>query len=436
MMPKVGGFASSIAVLASLSWAGCGSDQPLCAQIGQQIPLDGNSPLALTRDAALVRAGDGFVLAGLDGTTVRWGQLSNDGQISGETAFALPAGEQPATRIGEDPLGPFFAVTSKITAGDQLVVAMGVLQQGTTDHYEIHALTYDLGSQSPSSDQILGVQAAAANSGPVRLVAGSSPSGTRALVLWGVEGQLAPIHYQMLGADGALVGDQGTIDNDSDPNNIPQWSCLDTTQNHDVAVTLVEAPDQRRPDQFAWRRLKINDDGSIAANDEIDLDSLAVSDSRIVSTATSDGYLLAWQDNATNGGTSFAALTEPPPDAGPDVTANVVTHSLLVSAYYGGYSNMPKLAWVAPAGFDISIGLTRSQGPEVVRFNTFADQVGRALFLPSVSGNTGPVSSWVGSDAVYVTYLDMAASHTQPDAAVSAGSQRLLVTVVSPAELP
>ena len=46
----------------------------------------------------------------------------------------------------------------------------------------------------------------------VLALAGSSPSGTRALVLWGVEGQLAPIRYQMLGADGALVGNQGTID--------------------------------------------------------------------------------------------------------------------------------------------------------------------------------------------------------------------------------
>jgi hypothetical protein len=435
MMPKVGGLVWSIAVLTSLSWAGCGSDQPLCAQIGQQISLDGTSPLALTRDAVLVRAGDGFVLAGLDGSTVRWGQLSSSGQLSGESAFDLP--EQPATTAGGQALGPLFAVTQKIAPGDQLVLVMGVLQAGTTDRYEMHAWFHDLGSSAPPVMQTLGVQPAAANSGSVRLVAGSSPSGTRALVLWGVEGQLAPIHYQMLGADGVLVGNPGTIEDDPDPNNIPQWSCLGTTQNNDLnlAVTMVEAPNQRRS-QFAWRRLKINDDGSIAANDEIDLDSLAVSDGRITSTATSDGYLVAWQDNAANGGTSFAALTEPPPDAGPEATASVVTHPVLASALYGGYASMPKMAWVAPAGFDVSIGLARSQGPEVVRFNTFADPVGRALFLPSVSGNTGPVSSWVGSDAVYVTYLDMAGSYTQPDAAVPAGSQRLLVTVLSPAELP
>jgi hypothetical protein len=434
MMPKVGGFVWSAAVLTSLSWAGCGSDQPLCAQVGQQLPL-GDSPLALTRDAVLVRAGDGFVLAGLDGTTVRWGQLSSSGDISGESEFALP--EQPVTAAGGQSLGPLFAVTSKTAPGDQLVVVMGVLQAGSTDQYEVHAWIHDPAAAVPLTMQVLGVQAAAPTSGTVRLVAGSSPDGTRALVAWGVEGQLAPIQYRVLGADGALVGSPATIYDATDPNNIAKWSCLDTTQNApDLAITLVEAPTQGHPGQSAWRRFQIADDGSIGGGVQIDLDSLEVSDGRIVSTPTSDGYLLAWQNNTTNGGTYFASLTPPPPDAGPDATDEVTSQLVLASAAYGGYPNMPKLAWVAPAGYDFTIGLVRSLGPEVVRFDVFADPMGRALYLPSVSGNTSPVSAWVGSDAVYVTYLDMPGSSTYGDAAVPSGSQRYLVTVLSPAELP
>ena len=433
MIPKVGGFVWSAAVLTSLSWAGCGSDQPLCAQVGQQLPL-GDSPLALTRDAVLVRAGDGFVLAGFDGTVVRWGQLSNSGDISGESAFALP--EQPAATADGRTLGPLFAVTSKTAPGDQLVVVMGVLQAGTTDHYEMHAWVHDLGSTLPPTLQALGVQAAAPASGPIRLVAGSSPNGTRALVAWGVEGQLAPIQYRMLGADGALVGNPGTIYDAADSNSIALWSCLDTTQNApDLAITLVEAPNQGHPGQSAWRRFQMNDDGSIGGEAQIGLDVLDVSDGRIVSTPASGGYLLAWQNNTTDGGTYFANLT-PPPDAGPDATDTVTSHLVLASAAYGGYANMPKLTWVAPAGFDFTIGLVRSRGPEVVRFDVFADPMGRALYLPSVSGNTGPVSAWVGSDAVYVTYLDMPGSSAHGDAAVPTGSQRYLVTVLSPAELP
>ena len=435
MMPKVGGFAWSIIALTSLAWAGCGSDPPLCAQVGQQIPLTA-SPLSLTRDTSLVRAGDGFVMAGLDGNTVRWGQLGSDGQISGESAFDLP--EQPATTAGGQSLGPLFAVTSKTMPGDQLVVVMGVLQAGSTDTYEIHVGVHDLGSAAPPVMQTLAVQAAAPNSGPIRLVVGSSPSGTRAMVLWGVEGQLAPIRYQMLGADGALVGNQGTIDDDADPNKIPQWSCLATTQNNaaNLAVTLVEAPGSTHPNQHAWRHFKVNDDGGVSGIDEIDMDSLVVSDCRIVSTATSDGYLVAWQDNTARGGTSFAILSAPPPDSGPDTPSNVTTAGVMASALYGGYSNMPKLEWIAPAGYEFTLGLARPQGPEVVRFDVFADPRGMALYLPSVSGNTGPVSAWVGSDAAYVTYLDIVGSSRQADAAVPAGSQRFLVTVVSPADLP
>jgi len=447
MTPNVRGW--SVAALAALLWAGCGSDPPLGAQIGMQAPLGnlcpdaspppaqcGQSPLALTRDVVLLRAGDGFVLAGLDGHKVRWGQLSSTGTLSGETAFDLPVDELPATRAGQDPLGPLLAITSKVTPGDQLVVVMGVLQQNTTDHYEIHALTYDLGSQSATSDQILGVQAAAANSGAIRLKVGSSPDGTRAIVLWGVEGQLAPIRYQMLGADGVLVGGQGKLnDNPGNPNAIPLWTCLDTTQNApDLGVTWVESPNPQHPLQSAWHRFEMDDDGSTGTETIIYM-KYDVSDCRIVSTPTGGGYLLAWQNNASNGGTYFANLTAPPPDAGSGTDEDVNMRPLLASASYGGYAQMPKLEWIAPAGYDLTIGLARSDGPRVARFDSYADPMGKTLYLPSTAGNTGPVSAWVGADAVYLTYLDMPGPSTGVDAAVPAGSQRFVVTVLSPATM-
>ena len=432
MMSKVGGFIWSVAVLSCLSWAGCGSDQPLAAQIGQQFQL-ADSPLALTRNAVLVRAGDGFVLAGLDGTTVRWGPLSSSGVLGAEWAFDLP--EPPATTSGGQSLGPLFAVTSNAVPGDQLVVVVGVLQTGTTDHYEWHAWIHDPASPVPLTMQTVGVQVAAANSGQVRLVAGSSPDGTRALVGWGVEGQLAPIRYQMLGAGGSLVGGLGQIPDDPDPNSIALWNCLDTTQNApNLAVTLVEPPNRGHPLQFAWRRFEIAADGSISGRAQIGLEALDVSDGRIVSTPTSGGYLLAWQNNTTKGGTYVASLIPPPPDAGPDFLG-VSSHQVMASALYGGYGSMPKLAWIAPAGYEFTIGLARSRGPEVVRFDPFGDPRGRTLYLPSVAGNTGPASAWVDTGAAYVTYLDMPGSSTRSAVVVPTGSHRLLITVLSPAEL-
>lgn len=372
-------------------------------------------------------------MAGLDGNMVRWGQLSSVGVVTHETAFDLP--EQPATTTGGQALGPLFAVTSKTVPGDQLVVVMGVLQTGTTDHYEIHAAVYDWDSQVPVAVNTLAVQAAAANSGAVRLQAGSAAGGTRAMVLWGVEGQLVPIRYQMIGADGALVGAQGKIDDAPDPNNIALWTCLDTTQSGSkLAVTLVESPNQYHPAEPAWHRYAINDDGSVGEEALIYM-QYAVSDCRIVSTPTSDGYLVAWQNNASNGGTFVASLTPPAPDAASGGADDVTVRAVLASASYGGYAQMPKIAWIAPIGYEFTVGLARTGGPQVLRFDAFADPKGKGLYLPSAAGSTGPVSAWVGSDATYVTYLDMPASSNQADAAVAAGSQRLFVTVLSPAEL-
>ena len=430
MMPKVGGFVGSVAVLTWLSWAGCGSEQPLCAQIGQQAPL-GNSPLALTRNAKLLRAGDGFVLAGIDGTTVRWGQLSRTGTLSGESSFELPPTEKIATTAGGKPLGPLFAVTGKAAPGDQLVVITGVLQDQSKDHYELHAWVHDLGSQVQPTMHVVGVQMAVANSGPIRLAVGNTANGKQALVVWAVEGQAVPIHYQMLGPDGALVGKPGEI---ADASYTARWTCLATAQNaQNLAVTLIESPNSSHPQWPRWRRFEIGDSGSMGGPAQIDL-NLDVTDCRIVSTHTSEGYLLAWQNNASNGGTSFASFVPSSPDSGTEAIDEVVTRPVLASAYYGGYAQMPKLDWIAPVGYEFTIGLVGSRGPEVRRFDLFADPKGRPLYLPSVAGNTDLISSWVGNDAVYVTYLDMPGSSTRADAAVSGASQRYLVTVLSPDE--
>jgi hypothetical protein len=228
-----------------------------------------------------------------------------------------------------------------------------------------------------------------------------------------------------------VIGGQRTLYDD--PKNVPLWSCLDSTQNNaaNLAVTLLEAPTPEHPLQPRWHRFEIGDDGSIGEQVLIDL-KFDVTDCRIVSTPAFGGYLLGWQNDTSNGGTYFASFTPPPPDAGPDALYNVTILPVLASARWGGYSQMPKLAWIAPAGYEFNIGLAGSRGPEVDRFNFFADPRGKTLYLPSGSGNTGPVSAWVGADAVYVTYLDMPG--LPGDAGVPAGSQRYLVTVFSPTE--
>jgi hypothetical protein len=91
---------------------------------------------------------------------------------------------------------------------------------------------------------------------------------------------------------------------------------------------------------------------------------------------------------------------------------------------------MPHPAWASPAGGgDISIGLARAAGPQVVRYTYNAIPHGSPLTLRSEKGQTGPVASWVGPDAVYVTYTDQAKTS-------SPSVKRYFMRLESPATLP
>ncbi len=427
MIAKAGCFV----VLAGMA-VGCGgSDGPPRAQVSAQIPLATSSPLALTANALLMRAGTGFVLAGLDGNTVRWGRVSNEGLIVGESQFNLP--EAPALMPDGRALGPVFAVTQKVEPGDQLVAAMLVEKAGNPNTYEAIAFVHDQGASVASSRHVLGDLVASAQSGTIRVVAGSPPSGKTAVILWGTGGQAAPINYQVLGADGAAVGDVRRLLDNPDPTKIPRWDCVDVTQGFDgVAITLVEdaTSESLLP---LWHRVDLNDDGSPRNDVSIYIRWGQVADCRITSSPTpvAGGYLAVWQNSKSSGGTYFAHMSPPPADAGFDEQPEVSSNPLLASERYGGYSRMPKLLWAAPidTGFEFTVGMLGSKGPEVRGFNLFSDPKGKTLHLPSAAGKVGPVSSWVGTDATWVTYLDM------PDEVATTPATRFLVKVTpSPAK--
>jgi hypothetical protein len=411
-------------MLAGLA-AGCSSSSaPPCAQVTAQT-LASDSPLALIPDAALIRVGDGFVLAGLDGTTVRWGRLNGDGLISGESQFELP--ELPAVMPDGRSLGPVFAVTQKVAPGDQLVATMLVEKAGVPNTYEVHAYVHDQGSPAPSL-HVLGDMLASEKSGTLRVVAGSPVSGKTALVLWGIGGQAAPINYQILGTDGdALGGVQKFLDN-PDASKIPLWDCVDISQNMDtLAVTFVEDAD---PSPL-WHRYDLNDDGSTQGEALIYIRWGQVADCRIASSPTPlpGGYLVAWQNSKNTGGTYFAQMSPPLPDAGPDDRSDISSNPILSSEGYGGYSRMPKLLWAAPidSGYEFTVGLLASKGPEVMRFDVLSDPRGSSVRLPTTASRVGPVSAWVGRDATWVTYLDMPAK-----VGAAPGLRRLLRVAASP----
>jgi hypothetical protein len=126
-------------------------------------------------------------------------------------------------------------------------------------------------------------------------------------------------------------------------------------------------------------------------------------------------------------GIGFATYT-PSPDSAYD--GNVTTKDMAMPvATLGGPLNIQPPAWVSSAGGgDVSIGISRTAGPEVFRFTYNAMPHGGTLTLHSEQGKTGSVASWVGSDAVYVTYADQVSGLPSV--------KRYFMRIESPATLP
>jgi len=369
-----------------------------------------DSPLARMQNASLIRAGDSFTLAGYDGVQVRWGRVSLDGVLTQETSFALP---QPA-------LGPFFAATMNATPGDQLVAL--VVNLNTAGTYDLSAIVQDEGAAVPADPVVLASFPLGVDPATVQVVAGAATSGNVGFVAWGFQGTGSPINYLLLGANAATTGTPGQTFGDGITASNPDWECLATTNGTTGLGFSVVTP---IPQFATWRTAELTESGSLSG---VDYDLIGdVDDCQIVGSPTpTGGYDIAFQNAA---GIDFSTYY---PSNDPNQPGTVNTYDALATANFSGPLSVPHPVWVAPAGSDVSIGLARTAGPEVVRFTYNAVPHGAALALPSANGQTQPVSAWVGPDAVYVTYADNVTTSGTSTPTV----KRYFIKVVSPAQLP
>ncbi len=385
--------------------AACSSDSPPGASIAANLTLPASSSLAGMPNASLLRAGDSFTLAGYDGVHVRWGRVSVDGVLTQETGFALPL---PA-------LGPFFAATMSASPGDQLVAL--VVNLNTAGTYDLSAIVQDEGASAPVAPVVLASLPAGVDLTKVQVAAGAATSGKVGFVAWGVQGTGKPVYYLLLEANAANSGTPAQIFGDPVTTANPDWDCLATTGGtNGLGITVVRPI----PGSAVWSAAQFDEAGSLTSSTDYTLIG-DVAGCQIVGSPTPTGdYDIAFQ---TPAGISLSIFY--PSSNGPDGT--VSTNLALATADFSGPLSVPHPAWVAPAGSDSTIGLDRKAGPEVVRFTYNAVPHGSALVLPSANGQTDPVSAWVGSDGVYVTYTDHVAS---------SGLKRYFIKVVSPAQLP
>src|ERR1043165_7909201 len=86
------GAAPFIIIVASVfAVAGCqaGPEDNGCS-VTRQLVIPGTTPLALLTDVHIDRAGDGLVLFGNDGESLRWILVDSGGTIGEERAYPLP----------------------------------------------------------------------------------------------------------------------------------------------------------------------------------------------------------------------------------------------------------------------------------------------------------------------------------------------------------
>ena len=226
---------------------------------------------------------------------------------------------------------------------------------------------------------------------------------------------------------------------DSDPSKVPAFDCLAATSGSTglgFSVTFTNAQDPGSPD---WMNPNAADAQNANLNTfEIDETTglpigmkyqltTPVQSCRIVGSPTSaGGYNIAFQSDK---GIGFATYDPPVPPAS---DGNVTTHRIaLPAADFGGPLNVPVPVWISAAGSDVSIGLTRTAGPQVSRFTYQNMPHGSTLPLRSERGQTGPVAASVGTDGVYVTYTDEVASR---DGGI--GTARYVMRIDSPDTLP
>ena len=342
------------------------------------------------QNVTLMRTGDSFTLAGFESGQVHWGRLALDGTLTEAAGFALA---QPV-------LGPVFGATMKTTAGDQLVAIVVTNSAKTAGAYDLSAIVQTMGAPTAAAPVVLVTLPVGTDPSSVQIAAGTATSGRVGFVAWGTHAPGISPAYLLLPADAVTAAAPSKLFDDLSVQ-VPNWDCLATTNGTGLGFGVV-TPDT--PGTSDLVTSEVDERGGLVVMSHQLL--VVVANCRVVSSPGPAGsYVMAMQ---TNDAIDFA-MYYPPSNATSASAGGTVTTfvPVLSAASFGDSLTMPHPAWASPAaGGDISIGLARATGPQVFRYTYDAVPHGSPLTLRSEKGQTGPVASWVGPDAAYVTYTD------------------------------
>lgn len=403
----------SILGLLCLATVGCRDEGPPGCRIAQSTPLARNG-LTLARDVRLHRIGEGFALVAVEGDQVRWASLAADGALGAVHTVAVPAQRSLDRAV-------WVALTGQDDApGSQLMVFF-VAPGAAANQLELFAIAQPAGGEA-SPARSLAQFPAGADPAAIRVAAGSSRSGRRAVVTWGIEGPEGSPSF--LALDGGPWPDPPPAPRRLyQRDEIARWRCLAVVPSHsDFAVSVVE-PEQPTG-TTGWRIFELRDDGGRGYEVGIGFDVGNAGCPAVAPTPL--GYAVAYQNNE---GTHFSEY---------DLAHNFVNSRILAGALrFGGVQRQPPVACIAPMGREFAVMFERSTGPEVRRYDAFGRPQGSALALPAAAGEVGPLASWPLPGQLYTTYLDVARRGAGGQSSGnSSQNERYLVRVECPLALP
>lgn len=405
-----------------LALAACSSDAPLGATATKDVNLS-DTPLARMAQASLLRAGSSFTLAAFEAGQVRWGRLTLDGVLTEQAGFALPV-----SPIENGP-APVFAATKRTVPGDQLV-AIVLTTSTTAGAYDLVAIVQTADEVAAAAPVVLATLPAGTDPKTVQVAAGAAASGNVGFVAWGTRVPGVTVKYLLLPADAVTSAEPGKMFDDTTPGSVPPWDCLQRTNGTTGLGFSVVYPDAEAGQSSSdFETAEVDEAGNLSRMPYPF--TVSVTNCRIVgSPSDNGGYVMAFETATAIDAAMYIPIRAY--DSGPSVGGTVDTiDPLMANITFGGPLDKPFPLWVSSPGGDISIGLQRSGPPRVVRFNYNGAPHGSTLTLRSEHGAAGPAASWVGKDAVYVTYTDeVKAVDGGP------GVRRYFMRIESPATLP
>ena len=408
---------SCLGVLCMFALLSCSSDPPPGAAVTKDVTLP-DSPLTRMANVTLLRAGSGFVMAGYESGQVRWGHISLDGVLTEAAGFAL----------AKPVVGPVFGATKKVVAGDQLIAIAVTTSATAMGGYDVTATVQSTEASTAAAPVVLATLPAGTDPTTVQIAAGSATSGNVGVAAWGIRVRGISPSYLLLPADAVTTAAPSKMFDDADPNKVPNWDCLAAMSGTTGLGFSAVAPDAYVAQTSDLHTLEI--DETSGGNTSMQYQFIVeIANCQVVAEPGPKGaYVMAM---GTSNAIDFAMYYPPVDPSIPGASGTVTTIDPVLSASsFGDPLNMPRLAFVSPAGGgDIAIGLTRAAGPQVFRYGYNAIPHGSPLTLRSEKGQTGPVASWVGLDAVYVTYTDQ--TKTTPPSV-----KRYFMRIESPGTLP